>query len=398
MTERPSLFDALSPQPADGLLGLIALHRDDPRPDKIDLGVGVYRDASGATPVFRAIKEAERRLLAEQASKSYLGPEGDIGFVRRLADIVLGPARATSDRIAGLQTPGGTGALRLGAALLALAAQGRTVWMGDPTWPNHMPIMRGAGLTPRLHPYFDARRSAMDFDAMIAALGEAAEGDILLLHGCCHNPTGTGFTIDQWRALTELCNRRGLMPFIDLAYQGLGDGLDEDAAGLHLMLDSVPDALVAYSCDKNFGLYRERVGALWAQAHGASAASVVRDNLHSLTRSLWSMPPDHGAATVRIVLEDTALADDWRRELADMRRRLNDVRRALAATHPSLAPIGTQRGLFAMLPIDGAAVATLRERRGIYMAGSARINLAGLTDRTIPVLADALAPHLPAGD
>lgn len=387
------LFDALHPQPTDSLLALIGLHRRDPRSDKIDLGVGVYRDADGVTPIMRAVKAAEARLLAEQTTKGYLGAEGDVRFVELLAPIVFGDALTGSDRLAGVQTPGGTGALRLGAELIARASPSARVWIGAPSWPNHGPIFREAGLRVENHRYFDAATSTLDFDGMIAALAGAVPGDVLLLHACCHNPTGAGFSPEQWRALTELVATRALVPFVDLAYQGLGDGLDEDADGMRRLLDAVPEALVAYSCDKNFGLYRERVGALWTLTASGSAAA-VRDNKLVLARSLWSMPPDHGAAIVRVILDGPELTADWARELEGMRRRINALRASLAATHERLRPIGSQRGMFAMLPIDRDAVVALRERHGIYMAESGRINVAGLRDETIERVAAALAPFL----
>ncbi len=390
----PSILDALDRQPADALLALIGLHRDDPRPGKIDIGVGVYRDASGATPVLRAVKAAERRLVAEQPTKAYLGPEGDVRFVALLAPILFGPGLAASPRLTGVQTPGGTGALRLGAELLARAAPGARVWMGSPTWPNHAPIFAEAGLRVEDHRYFDPATSDLDFDGMMLALGHAAAGDVVLLHGCCHNPTGTGFSRDQWRALADLLADRGLVPFVDIAYQGLGDGLDGDAAGLRLLLDTVGEALVAYSCDKNFGLYRERTGALWAMGAAAASMPAIRDNLLVLARGLWSMPPDHGAAVVRVILEDPTLAADWRIELDGMRRRIATLRRSLAAAHPRLRPIARQRGMFAMLPLSPAEVATLRERNAIYMAADGRINVAGLRLETIDLVADALRPFL----
>ena len=389
------VFDPLLPQPADALLALIGMHLRDPRPDKIDVGVGVYRDAAGTTPVMRAVKAAEALLVRDQPTKAYLGPEGDARFTELLAPIVLGSVFAGSDRVAGVQTPGGTGALRLGADLLARAEMTGRVWIGAPTWPNHAPIFAEAGLTVVSHPYYDAKTSTLDFDAMVIALEAATAGDVVLLHGCCHNPTGTGFTAAQWDTLAVLCAARGLLPFIDLAYQGLGDGLEADATGLRLMLDAVPEALLAYSCDKNFGLYRERVGALWVLSASAARCAPVRDNLLVLARSLWSMPPDHGAAVVRVILEDEALTALWREELEEMRVRIGALRNALAAAEPRLASIATQRGLFAMLPIDGAAVTALRERHRIYMAGSGRINIAGLQEDTILPFVTALAPFLP---
>ena len=350
----------------------------------------------GTTLILRAVKAAETRLLDTQTSKSYLGPEGDERFTELLAEVTFGPSLAADHRLTGIQTPGGTGALRLAAELIARSGRDRSVWLGSPTWPNHAPIFREAGLAVRDHSFFDRPHSDIDFVTMLDALREAQPGDVVLLHGCCHNPTGTAFTADQWRALTALVETRGLVPLVDLAYQGLGNGLEEDAAGMRAMLDAVPEALIAYSCDKNFALYRERVGALWVQASTPAAAVPVRETMLVLARSLWSMPPDHGAAVVRVILEDAALAADWRAELAGMRSRINDVRAALGAAHPALAPIARQQGLFALLPINDLAVAALREDHGIYMPASGRINVAGLRTETVAPFVAALAPYLPA--
>jgi aromatic-amino-acid transaminase len=390
-----ALFDALRPQSPDSLLALIGLYRADSRPQKLDLGVGVYRDATGATPVMRAVKAAEAALVRDQPTKAYIGPEGDQRYTDLLAQIVLGPALAASDRITGVQTPGGTGALRLGADLLAVSGMKGRVWIGTPTWPNHAPIFAAAGLTVAPHAYYNNATASLDFAAMMADLAAATAGDVLLLHGCCHNPTGIGYSPTEWRTLAEMCAARGILPFIDLAYQGLGDGLEADAAGLRLIIDTVPEALVAYSCDKNFGLYRERVGALWALSTTQRASEAVRGNLLVLARSLWSMPPDHGAAVVRIILENPDLAAIWHTELDEMRVRICDLRTDLAAAEPRLAPLARQRGLFAMLPIDRAAVASLRTENSIYMADSGRINIAGLRLETIPAFVEALSRFLP---
>lgn len=397
LDDNPVGIDALSAlvaQPADALLGLIALYRADRRADRIDLGVGVFRDDHGATPVMRSVKAAEAILLDGQATKSYLGAEGDTAYTDLLAAIVLGEGLARSARITGVQTPGGTGALRLGAELLARAKPGATVWISDPTWPNHGPIFAEAGLPVRSHRFYDVATATLHFDAMLDDLGQAASGDILLLHGCCHNPTGATLSHDQWRAIGALCESKGLLPFVDLAYQGLGDGLDEDAAAIRMLVSALPTVVLAYSCDKNFGLYRERVGALWVQASSAATAAIVRGNLLSLARSLWSMPPDHGAAVVRTILERDDLRVDWIAELAAMRQRINALRQAVAAAHGDLAFIGRQRGMFAMLPIGPDAPTALRDSHGIYMAGNGRINLAGLTLHNIPAFVAALAPHL----
>ena len=327
------LFGTLERQPPDALLAVIGMHCADPRPHKIDVGVGVYRDESGATPIMHAVKSAETRLLQGQDSKSYLGAEGDQRFTDLLAEVALGPDLAADPRITGIQTPGGTGALRLAAELIARTGRVPTVWLGAPTWPNHAPIFRDAGLSVREHVYFDGARADIDFDAFLAALRVARPGDVVLLHGCCHNPTGTGFSADQWAALTAFVSERGLIPLIDLAYQGLGRGLVEDAAGACGMLKQVPEALVAYSCDKNFALYRDRVGALWVQAATPGAAVPARETMLVLARSLWSMPPDHGAAAVRLILDDPALAASWRAELTRMCGRINGLRRLLGRSH-----------------------------------------------------------------
>jgi aromatic-amino-acid transaminase len=389
-----SLFAGLTRQPPDALLAVIGMHRADPRSHKIDVGVGMYRDESGATPVMRAVKAAEERLLKHQHSKGYLGAEGDQRYTDLLARLALGTKLAESDRLTGVQTPGGTGALRLAAELTARSGRAPTVWIGTPTWPNHVPIFRAAGLAVETHAYFDADRSGVDMDGCLAALSRARAGDIVVLHGCCHNPTGARLTAEQWTALADLIAARGLVPMIDLAYQGLGQGLDADAAGTRLLLNAVPEAMVAYSCDKNFALYRERVGALWIQAATPSAVMPVRDALLMLARWIWSMPPDHGAAVVRTILEDDDLSERWLTELSDMRARIAAIRASLGEAHPVLAHIAQQEGLFALLPIDSTAVASLRDRQAIYMPDSGRINVAGLNSVSVKRFAEAVMPYL----
>lgn len=389
------MFGELERQAPDPLLAVIGMHRSDPRPDRIDVGVGVYRDAGGATPVMGAVKAAEARLLAGQDTKGYLGAEGDQRYTDLLARVALGPELASDGRITGIQTPGGTGALRLAAELVGRTGRSPTVWVGAPTWPNHGPILREAGLVVREHHHFHRGRSELDFETFVGSLTGARAGDVILLHGCCHNPTGTSFSPGQWRVMSDMVEARGLVPLIDLAYQGLGRGLEEDAAGTRDMLARVPEAMIAYSCDKNFALYRERVGALWVQAATPVAAVTVRETMLVLARSMWSMPPDHGAAVVRLILEESALESAWRSELVGMCARINALRSLLGGSHPALAPIAQQQGLFALLPIDGAAVVDLRERHAIYMPESGRINVAGLNEATISRFVAALAPHLP---
>lgn len=395
MTLAPSrggVFAGLTPQAPDALLSLIGLFRSDPRADKLDLGVGVYRDASGATPVLAAVKTAEARLLEIQATKSYLGPEGDMGFLERLRPIVFGGHGGA--HVFGVQTPGGTGALRLAAELLAAARPTSRVYLGTPTWPNHPQILDLTRLRHVDYRYFDAQTQTIRFDEMMALFGRADLGDAVLLQACCHNPTGADLTLEQWASVAEVVAARGLIPIIDLAYQGLGEGLESDAAGMRLVLDAASDALVAYSCDKNFGLYRERVGALFALSTSADRLELAASNMRALARANWSMPPDHGAAVVRVILEDDGLTARWREELEVMRVRIVEVRRALVAAAPTLARLGDQHGMFAQLPVSLAQVSRLRALHGVYMAGSGRINLAGLTPETVPGFAQAYASCL----
>ncbi|RJF85759.1 aspartate/tyrosine/aromatic aminotransferase [Sphingomonas cavernae] len=388
------MFDQLKPQPADALLSLIKLYNADPRDSKIDLGVGVYRDETGGTPVFAAVKSAERRLIETQDSKAYLGPEGDVGFVAAVCDLALDGAVA-DDRVAGLQTPGGTGALRLAIELVVRNLPEATFWVGTPTWPVHMSILTGLGARVRTYEHFDVQRQAFNADAMLAAAREAGRGDIFLLHGCCHNPTGADLAPEHWREVAQILSANGAVPLIDLAYHGLGEGLGADAAGARHMIGALPEALIAYSCDKNFGVYRERTGAVFAIAADCAAAEVAGSNLATIARNNWSMPPDHGAAVARLILTDAELRVQWQDELQGMQARLSRIRQRLAACGKAgdvdLSHIAAQRGMFATLPLSPAAIAALRERHGVYMAGSGRINIAGLAERDCDRFAAALA-------
>ncbi|MBK6800540.1 MAG: aspartate/tyrosine/aromatic aminotransferase [Novosphingobium sp.] len=376
------MLNTLPQQPADALLALIKLHNEDPRADKIDLGVGVYRTGDGATPVFAAIKAAEKKLLETQDSKAYLGPEGDMGFVRALMPWVFGKANPTMDgRIDGMQTPGGTGGVRLAVALAKRAGVNR-VLMGLPSWPNHAQIYADLGV--ELKGFNHAGKDGkVDMDALRAAIAEAQAGDAILLHGCCHNPTGIDYSHADWDEIAGLLAAKGLLPILDLAYQGLGQGMEEDAYGVRRVLAAVPEALIAYSCDKNFGMYRDRVGAVYVMVSDPAQLGAVLSNGYALARAAWSMPPDHGAAAVRLILEDESLVKLWQGELDDMRARMNQVRARLAgAGHAGsidLAPLGAQNGLFSVLPLSGEQILKLRNDHGIYMAGSGRINVAGLT-------------------
>jgi aromatic-amino-acid transaminase len=383
-----SVFAGLTPKAPDSLLSLIGAYRRDPRAEKIDLGVGVFRDDAGATPVLACVKAAEQVLLNTQSTKAYLGPEGDFGFLDLLKPIILGDL--VSHEIFAVQTPGGTGAVRLACELLQAAKPDLRVFIGAPTWPNHTQILDQLGLETVTFPHYDQRAQRLCFEEMIATLETARAGDVVLLHGCCHNPSGADYSLDQWAAIAELVGRKGIVPLIDLAYQGLGLGLDADVAGARLVLAAAEDGLLAYSCDKNFGLYRERVGALYTLTHNAATLDLAASNIRALARTNWSMPPDHGAATVRVILESETLTSQWRAELEAMRVRIADLRQRVAKAVPLLAPLAEQHGLFGLLPLSPAQVAQLREDHGIYMAASGRINLAGLTVSNIDTFARAL--------
>lgn len=393
MNETPMLLDGLREQPSDALLQLIALARADARADKIDVGVGVYRDAAGTTPILKAVKEAERILVETQETKAYLGSQGDVRFVELVREVVFG-AGDGDDRIVGVQTPGGCGALRLGAELIRSANPDARILVGQPTWPNHGPLIGEAGVQMVDYPYYAKDSRTICFDAMMDALNGARRGDLVLLHGSCHNPTGADLGSDQWREVACAVARRGLVPFVDLAYQGLGKGLEEDAEGTRLVVEAAEQALVAQSCDKNFGLYRERTGSLFVKGSDSRGAAVAFANLLSLARTMWSMPPDHGAAVVRIILDDPQLRAGWRAELNAVCARIRDLRARLAGFDERLAYIGEQNGMFSMLPLSPEQVLELRKERGIYMAGSGRFNVVGLSDGNVDRFAAAVVEKM----
>ncbi|MDQ3075376.1 MAG: aromatic amino acid transaminase, partial [Pseudomonadota bacterium] len=361
------LIETLAAIESDSLLALIAMANADPRPDKIDVGVGVYRDGEGRTPILRAIKAAEQRLWNEQETKAYLGGRGDKRYTELLRPIVLG-RHAGDARIVGLQTPGGCGALSLGFKLIEVARADARVLVGTPTWPNHIPVIGAARLEVAEYIFYDREKSAINFDAMMTRLDAAERGDVVLLHGCCHNPTGADLDDDQWAQVARMLSQRDLLPFVDIAYQGLGRGLEEDARGLHLLLDVCDEVIIAHSCDKNFGLYRDRVGSLWIKTANEKSSRVALDHVLQISREMWSMPPDHGAASVRIVLEDAELTAEWKAELGDMRERIARVRAKIAAADPRLAYIAGQFGMFSMLPLTLEQVRALRTDHAIYMA------------------------------
>jgi aromatic-amino-acid transaminase len=373
----------------------MAQFRDDPRPDKIDLGVGVYRNAAGETPVMRAVKAAEQRLWQEQTSKTYTGLLGDPAFGAAIADLVLGGA-VPRERVAVAATVGGTGAVRQALELVRLAAPGATVWLSDPTWPNHPSIIRYLGMPVAEYRYGDAATRGVDFDGMMADLARVRAGDVVLLHGCCHNPTGADPDAGQWRALAGLLLRQGAVPLVDLAYQGFGDGLDADAAGVRILAGLLPEVLVAVSCSKNFGIYRERTGAVLAVAPDAATQALALGNLAFLNRQNYSFPPDHGARLVTMILSDPGLRAEWQQELDAIREGMLALRRQLADELKRLTNsdrfgfLAAHRGMFSRLGATPEQVARLRQANGIYMVGDSRMNIAGLNAATVPLLARAI--------
>ncbi|TPN86459.1 aspartate/tyrosine/aromatic aminotransferase [Mesorhizobium sp. CU2] len=393
------MFETLQPAPADKILALIGLYRADPRAGKVDLGVGVYKDIDGRTPVMRAVREAEKRLLASQDTKTYLGLAGDTGFNAAMIKLAFGD-KADLSRIRAAQAPGGSGALRLVAELLQRTRAGATVWLSDPTWPNHPPVMRAAGLQVRDYPYFDAASGAVRFDDMLAALKSAAPGDVVLLHGCCHNPTGANLDAAQWAKVADVLLERGLLPFVDIAYQGFGEGLDADAAGLRLLAEKMPEMVVASSCSKNFAVYRDRVGAAMILAKDGAQADLALGQMLAAARALYSMPPDHGAAAVRMVLEDTELKKDWETELEEMRLRMLRLRVAFAealrrqSNSDRFDFVASHRGMFSRLGLTEAQVEHLRAEHAVYMVGDSRINVAGLPEDGMDELAKAIVSVL----
>lgn len=393
------MFETLKPAAPDKIIALIGMYRDDPRPTKLDLGVGVYKDEQGRTTIMRAIREAEKRLYSEQTTKTYLGMAGDLGFNSAMIQLVFGPD-ANVSRLRAAQAPGGSGALRIIAELLHRARPDAQVWLSDPTWPNHVPLIEACGLRTRSYPYFDAKSGAVRFEEMISALSEAKAGDIVVLHGCCHNPTGANLDADQWKSVAALLVERNLFPFVDLAYQGFGDGLEADAIGVRTLAGVVPEMAVAASCSKNFSVYRDRVGAAILLGRDEAEADIAYSQLLSVARGMYSMPPDHGAAAVRIILTDAELRADWQSELEDIRTRMIALREGLAnalrkqSNSDRFDFIASHRGMFSRLGLTVEQVHRLRAEHAIYMVDDSRINVAGLPDDRLDALAKAIVSVL----
>jgi aspartate aminotransferase len=390
------MFEKLTPAKPDLILSIMQQFREDKRTNKIDLSVGVYKNEKGGTPIIQAVRDAEALLYKSQDTKTYLGTVGDAGFNAAMIDLVFG-AGADKARLRAAQTPGGSGALRMIADLIRAARPEATIHAPDPTWANHIPLLSTAGLNMKTYSYFDAKTGAVRFDAMMNDLAAATAGDVVLLHGCCHNPTGADLDLDQWKTIGKLMLERGLLPLVDLAYMGLGSGLDEDAAGVRHLAGVMPEMVVAVSCSKNFAVYRDRVGAAMVLAQNGEQANVVNGKLGAIARSLWSMPPDHAAAAVRIVLEDAGLRANWKTELDGMRQRIQGLRADLAAALNRLSNAGDydfivrQAGMFSRLPLTEGQCDRLRDKHAVYIVPDGRINVAGLNAENTAIFARAYA-------
>ncbi|GGB84065.1 aminotransferase [Marinobacterium zhoushanense] len=393
------MYETLQPVAEDPILALMASYRRDTNSNKLDLGIGVYKDEQGQTPIMQAVSSAERLLLERETSKSYIGPAGSEGFNRLITQLVFGADHRVigENRVVSAQTPGGCGALRIGAELLAACSPTGRIWVSDPTWANHRPLLAGAGLEIREYPYYDSAQRSIRFGEMIDSLNGAEAGDIVLLHGCCHNPTGADLEPEQWRQLAELIERRGLLPFVDIAYQGLGDGLDRDAYGVRYLAEQLPEMMVVTSCSKNFGLYRERTGALFLIGRTPAQTERAGGQLFSRIRGHYSMPPAHGGAVVETILDDTGLTALWQSELSAMRERIRYLRHRLVdrleqvGVNGDFGHIRHQRGMFSFLGIEREQVVALRKQHSVYLVESGRFNVAGLSNGSIDAFVAALA-------
>ena len=389
------MFEHLKDLPADKIIALMAEFRADPRENKVDLGVGVYKDASGNTPVMRAVKAAEKQLWERETTKTYTALAGDPGFGKALSGLVLGDA-VEDERLACAAQPGGTGAIHQALELIKMATPEVTVWLSAPTWPNHPSILKHLGMNMAEYRYFDNETRAVDFAGMMDDLAKVKAGDVVLLHGACHNPTGANLTLPQWDQVATLIEDKGAVPLIDLAYQGFGDGLEEDAAATRLLASRLPELMIAASCSKNFGLYRERTGLLMAIAPGPKRKALTQQSLAHLNRQNFSFPPDHGARLVQMILDDPALRADWAGELEDVRKSMLNLRVKLAEAlrartgSDRFGFIAEHRGMFSRIGATPEQVAYMREKHAIYMVGDSRMNIAGLNDNNIGILADAI--------
>ena len=392
------MLDQLQAVAPDPILGIIAAHAADTNPQKIDLGIGVYRDANGNTPILKCVLEAERILDSTQTSKSYLGPRGVPGFNSAMQELIFGNQGSVREgnRVRTVQTPGGTGALRVGADLIKAASPNARVWASDPTWANHYAIFPAAGLALESYPYFDRQQSALRYEDMMNALEERGPGDVVLFHACCHNPCGVSPDSGQWESIADLATERGFLPMVDLAYQGFERGIEEDAMAVRLFAEKCPELIVASSCSKNFGVYRERVGAVSIVCDSAQKAADVETVIHSLTRKNYSMPPTHGTGIVDIILHSGELKALWLEEVSGMRERINGLRAELSARiaaagiEQDFSFLQRQSGMFSFLGLSVDQVRRLREEFSIYTVDSARVNVASFNESNIDYFIQAL--------
>ena len=392
------MFENLKPVAIDPILGLMVAFKADNRAEKIDLGVGVYQDDRGRTPVMASVKEAESRLMELETTKSYQGMAGDPDYNQRMMELLLGKDHSilSTGRVKSIQAPGGSGALRVGAEVIRRARPESKLWVGIPTWPNHIPLLGSAGFDIKQYPYYDMDARQVDTEKMMETLRQVPVGDLVLLHGCCHNPTGADLTNEQWDSIADLALERGFIPFIDTAYQGLGNGLDQDAYGMRMMAERLPEVIIASSCSKNFGLYRERTGSITFIAETSEQADIVVSQAMSTARSIYSMPPAHGALLVSMVLGDPQLRSQWEAELEEVRLRIKSMRNLLCdslknnAAGMDFSHIKRQNGMFSFLGITTPQLERLRAEFGIYIVSSTRINLAGVNSNNIEYLTQSL--------
>jgi aspartate aminotransferase len=396
------MFDAIEVRPADPILGLSAAYKKDKNPDKVDLGVGVYKDESGNCPVMTAVKKAESLKLTEEDSKGYIAQAGPESYIKHTRELLLGNSHPVlrEGRASCVLAPGGSGSLRLAAEFINKNAPASTIYVSDPSWANHVPLLSSSGLKLELYPYYDYKKHGLNFDAMMDSLQQAKKGDMVLLHGCCHNPCGADLNRDQWQVVTDLALTNGFTPFVDIAYQGLGDGLDEDAYGLRLMAEKLPELIIASSYSKNFGLYRDRVGSVTIITENSESCAAVGSQVVAAARELYSVPPAHGAFLVSIILGDPELTREWYDELTEMRDRINGLRRMLVqklkeiGVEKDFSFIQKEKGLFSFLGLSNEQVESLINDYSVYLVNSSRINVAGINNANIDYLADSIAKVL----
>lgn len=392
------MFELLAPLPADPILGLMALYQQDSNPHKVDLGVGVYKNEAGQTPVLSSIKQAEQRLLHKEITKAYVAPAGHPEFNAQMATLLFGGDHCAvrDERLALVQTPGGCGALRVAAELVKVVNSKARIWVSDPTWGNHIPLLGSSGLEIALYPYFDPATNGVKFDEMMATLAQVDKGDLVLLHACCHNPTGADLSRDQWQAVAQLAQEKGFTPFVDIAYQGFGESLEGDAYGLRLLAATLPELVVAASCSKNFGLYRERVGVVGVLSRNTKSAAAIKSHILSLVRGIYSMPPAHGALLVAEVLADAELKSLWLTELKEMRERIQSLRSQFVREMNQRGAgerfdfVSRQSGMFSFLGLNEIQVAHLQQEFSVYMVGSSRASIAGLNQANMDYVCDAV--------